>query len=410
MQPRRAAADRRRDARADDRPATCSTSPSASCARGVEANTRDGRHRDRHGSAHRRDPRAGELADVQPNASGAVRRRRAAQPRDAGRLRAGLDVQDRDRVGGASKKACVKPTDLIDCNPGLHHVPGPQADHRHATTTACCRSPTSSSSRATSARSRSGLRVGAERLSRYVHRFGFGAGARPDFPGESAGIVWNPTARLNDSALASVSMGYQVGVTPLQMATAVERGRQRRRARSSRASCARSSATAGATPSRPRSLRRAISAETAATLTTIMEGVVERGTGEGRADRRLHGRRQDRHRAEAGQRPLLDDRVQRVVRRLRAVAQAGAHDPRRHRLAARRRPLRRRRWRRRSSSASPRPRCASSACRRRSIRRRRSSSRATDDARPRRRRCCRRSFRRLTAGRRPHGRCRTCAA
>ena len=43
--------------------------------------------------------------------------------------------------------------------------------------------------------------------------------ASPDFPGESPGIVWDPR-RLNDSAVASVSMGYQVGVTPLQMAAA----------------------------------------------------------------------------------------------------------------------------------------------------------------------------------------------
>ena len=39
-------------------------------------------------------------------------------------------------------------------------------------------------------------------------------------PGETPGIVWNPS-KLTDSALASVSMGYQVGVTPLQMAAAV---------------------------------------------------------------------------------------------------------------------------------------------------------------------------------------------
>jgi YVTN family beta-propeller protein len=54
----------------------------------------------------------------------------------------------------------------------------------------------------------------------YMTRFGFGRRSSPDFPGESSGIVWDP-AKLTDSALASVSMGYQVGVTPLQMAAAV---------------------------------------------------------------------------------------------------------------------------------------------------------------------------------------------
>jgi len=53
-----------------------------------------------------------------------------------------------------------------------------------------------------------------------VNRFGFGHAASPDFPSESPGIVWD-AAKWTESALASVSMGYQVGVTPLQMVAAV---------------------------------------------------------------------------------------------------------------------------------------------------------------------------------------------
>src|SRR5262249_21072799 len=121
-----------------------------------------------------------------------------------------------------------------------------------------------------------GLRLGPERLSRYVTRFGFGETNAPDFRGESPGIVWNP-AKLDQSGLASVSMGYQVGVTPLQMAAAV------------------SSVANGGTlyephivravirdgqrmPMAPKALRRTISERTAGELTTIMEQVVERGT------------------------------------------------------------------------------------------------------------------------------------
>src|SRR5204862_1152464 len=65
-----------------------------------------------------------------------------------------------------------------------------------------------------------GLRVGAERLSEYVRRYGFGRPVSPDFPGENPGIVWDRD-KWTESALMSVSMGYQVGVTPLQMASAV---------------------------------------------------------------------------------------------------------------------------------------------------------------------------------------------
>ena len=121
-----------------------------------------------------------------------------------------------------------------------------------------------------------GLRIGPERLTEYVNKFGFGQTLAPDFKGETAGIVWSAD-KLNDSALASVSMGYQVGVTPLQMATAV------------------SSIANGGHLLQPRvvrafikdgrrievphkEMRRTVEPDTAATLTAIMEQVVERGT------------------------------------------------------------------------------------------------------------------------------------
>ena len=53
-----------------------------------------------------------------------------------------------------------------------------------------------------------------------MRRFGFGRALSPDFPGETTGIVWDPQ-KLDSSALASMSMGYQIGVTPLQMVAAV---------------------------------------------------------------------------------------------------------------------------------------------------------------------------------------------
>ena len=121
-----------------------------------------------------------------------------------------------------------------------------------------------------------GLKLGAQRMGSYVRRFGFGSPISPDFRGESPGIVWAPE-RLDDSALASVSMGYQVGVTPLQMAAAlssVANGGELVEPRVVRAVL-----TGGKRVPVPRNvLGRTISTSTAAELTTIMEGVVERGT------------------------------------------------------------------------------------------------------------------------------------
>jgi cell division protein FtsI (penicillin-binding protein 3) len=121
---------------------------------------------------------------------------------------------------------------------------------------------------------KAGFRVGAEQMQRYVRRFGFGTRLSPDLPGEETGIVWN---QLSDSALASVSMGYQIGVTPLQMATAVSsiaNGGQLMRPRLVRAFWNGGTRKAVA----PEVIRRTVTPETAATMTAIMEGVVERGT------------------------------------------------------------------------------------------------------------------------------------
>lgn len=122
-----------------------------------------------------------------------------------------------------------------------------------------------------------GLKVGAERMSDYVRRYGFGRAESPDFRGESPGIVWS-ASKLTDSALASMSMGYQVGVTPLQMVTAasvVANGGELLVPRIVRA------VIRGQTrqPVPRKVVRRVITPDVAAEMTDIMEGVVTDGTG-----------------------------------------------------------------------------------------------------------------------------------
>ena len=121
-----------------------------------------------------------------------------------------------------------------------------------------------------------GFKVGTERMSRFVSLFGFGRVSSPDFPGENPGIVWSPE-KWTESALASVSMGYQIGVTPLQMAMAVSsvaNGGELVEPRVIRAVYRDNRRYVV----KPKTLRRTISRETAATLTSIMEQVVSRGT------------------------------------------------------------------------------------------------------------------------------------
>jgi cell division protein FtsI (penicillin-binding protein 3) len=123
---------------------------------------------------------------------------------------------------------------------------------------------------------RMGLKLGPDRMSEYVRRFGFGRRSSPDFPSESTGIVWDAD-KLTDSALASVSMGYQIGVTPLQMAaaaSAVANGGELLQPRVVRAVVR----DGRRLPVPRKVVGRTTAPEIAAELTGIMEQVVERGT------------------------------------------------------------------------------------------------------------------------------------
>jgi cell division protein FtsI (penicillin-binding protein 3) len=180
-------------------------------------------------------------------------------------------------ASAALEQKLLTPADLIDTNPGIirfgSRVIDEDKHHNYGVlsfTDVIVRSSNVGAIKI-------GLRVGPERLGLYARRYGFGRANSPDFPGESPGILWDP-AKQNDSALASMSMGYQVGVTPLQMAAAV------------------SSVANGGELVQPRAVRavvrdgtrrlvprkvldRAVERDTAAEVTSIMEAVVERGTG-----------------------------------------------------------------------------------------------------------------------------------
>jgi len=177
-------------------------------------------------------------------------------------------------ASAAIEEGVVRPDDLIDTNPGHIVIESRKPitdEHHYGVMTFEDVIVKSSNVGAV----KTGLRVGGERLARYVNRFGFGQTLAPQLAGESPGI-WS-SASMNDSRLASLSMGYEISVTPLQMAAAVSAiangGRLlephvvRAVARDGRR-----------TEIAPKVLHQAIQPSTAATLTTIMEGVVERGT------------------------------------------------------------------------------------------------------------------------------------
>ena len=264
---------------------------------GVIANKADA------GSVVIMDPATGEILALanyptfNPNAIG-------PSTADALRNRATQDVYEPGSTfkivtaSAAIEEGVLKPTDLIDCNPGSIVFPGRKPiteakGHNYGVLSFEDVIVKSSNIGAI----RAGLRVGPERLSRYVHRFGFGQALSPDLIGESRGI-WNPNG-LDDSGLASVSMGYQVRVTPLQMAPAASGVANGGLLMEPHRACGRARRRPG--PVAPKILRRAISQETAQTLTGNHGRPSPCAAPQKlRSWTKLRSGRQDGHRAEVG--------------------------------------------------------------------------------------------------------------
>ena len=67
-----------------------------------------------------------------------------------------------------------------------------------------------------------GLELGADRLTKYARRFGFGEITGIELPGEEEGLMFDPAKQdVYDSDIATMSIGQSVAVTPLQLITAM---------------------------------------------------------------------------------------------------------------------------------------------------------------------------------------------
>lgn len=122
------------------------------------------------------------------------------------------------------------------------------------------------------------LKLGKSTFYKYIKDFGFGEYTKIDLPGESSGIV-SPSNLWSDSALATISFGQGISVTPVQIITAI---------------CAVANGGILYTPRivkritdskqnvikefLPQKKRRVISFKTSMKLNCILRQVVERGT------------------------------------------------------------------------------------------------------------------------------------
>lgn len=126
------------------------------------------------------------------------------------------------------------------------------------------------------------IRLGPAPLHRYITTFGFGQRTGVELPGEAPGYV-RPLAQWSRPSITVIPMGYEVTATALQLALlAATVANDGVLMRPWVIQAVRDAAGQTVRAGRPEVVRQVISAELAAELTTILAGVVERGTG-GRA-------------------------------------------------------------------------------------------------------------------------------
>jgi cell division protein FtsI (penicillin-binding protein 3) len=124
------------------------------------------------------------------------------------------------------------------------------------------------------------LRLGDERFDRYIRAFGFGAQTGIEIPGETRGLT-KPVSRWSKVSIGAISMGQEIGVSPVQLAAMIS-------TIANDGVYVPPRIIAGTTPPRstpqliafhPALGRRVVSPLTAAQMKHMMEGVVLHGTG-----------------------------------------------------------------------------------------------------------------------------------
>jgi cell division protein FtsI (penicillin-binding protein 3) len=117
-------------------------------------------------------------------------------------------------------------------------------------------------------------RLGPDKLARYVNAFGFGQKTDVDLSGEQRGLTKEPQT-WGRRTLASIAMGQEIGVTPMQLVMAVSAiANGGSLMRPFVVSEVRTPAGEVVARFEPAVRRRSISAETAKAMTDILRGVV----------------------------------------------------------------------------------------------------------------------------------------
>jgi cell division protein FtsI (penicillin-binding protein 3) len=125
-----------------------------------------------------------------------------------------------------------------------------------------------------------GLRLGEDRFYKYIRDFGFGQQTGIELPGETRGLT-KPPSRWSKVSIAAISMGQEIGITPLQLVGLISTMANDGVYVAPRivAATTQPQSAPQTIAFHPANSRRILSTMTAAEMRQMMQGVVLHGTG-----------------------------------------------------------------------------------------------------------------------------------
>lgn len=140
-------------------------------------------------------------------------------PREALKDRAVSDIYEPGSVfkivtySAALDQHLIKPDDKIDCQHGSIDIFGMRMRDAESLGVVTIAEALAHSSDV--AAIKVGMKVGDERMYHYIRDYGFGQQTGIELPGETRGIA-RPVSRWSKVSIGAISMGQEIGVTPLQ--------------------------------------------------------------------------------------------------------------------------------------------------------------------------------------------------
>jgi cell division protein FtsI (penicillin-binding protein 3) len=180
-------------------------------------------------------------------------------------------------AAAALQEGVVDPDETIDCGGGFIEIAGMRINDHRVFDQLTFRDVMAKSSDVGVIRV--AQRLGRESFNRYVREFGFGAATGVELPGESSGLL-RPPARWSALSLASLSFGQEIGVTALQITTAVGAVANGGYLMKPYIVRALEDAAGRVVQSfKPVAVRKVLEPHTVEVLTDLLKGVVRNGTG-----------------------------------------------------------------------------------------------------------------------------------